>query len=509
MAAWATFTDSLFDVGFGRLHVYADAEAAGVADEEALRCAGMAEGALTHERIASHFRLYKEGQVEDLGAGGDDWPAGLVRYVQQNIDYTRSSAAAKKASDEWWMHVARVLAHTDGIMEGYMRARAEGEPAVTEVDWWLLQSGGDMDDLAGFVKADGSMGATHATMPDQWHDTHHHCTASVFLKHDMGDVWFAQDTWSGYNQMNRIMKDYDFALRVQGASRRTTFSSHPGLSLSMDDFWMMDSGLLVLETTIHTWNTTLYDLHCTPRSVFCWIRVQVANKMSHDGRSWTTNFVRENSGTYNNQYFVLDLNKFTPGKKPEKDLLWAVEQLPGDYEAGDRTEELVRNHYVPGINTPAFERIYNKAGYPDKVKETQCNYWSYWNCSRMRIFQRDAPSVDSYKEFQQFMRINNWQTDPASSGDPAQSILSRYDLRPDECLHQGTMTMCPNAFGGTDSKTTNYQMGRELKFDMISSPQYEEQAAWEFGTGRWAKVKYDGLPALWKFPRVQFGPEQP
>lgn len=51
------------------------------------------------------------------------------------------------------------------------------------------------------------------------------------------------------------------------------------------------------------------------------------------------------------------------------------------------------------------------------------------------------------------MRNNDWAKDPLSNNDPAEAILSRYDLRPVECLHQGTMTMCPNAFGGTDAKT--------------------------------------------------------
>lgn len=49
-------------------------------------------------------------------------------------------------------------------------------------------------------------------------------------------------------------------------------------------------------------------------------------------------------------------------------------------------------------------------------------------------------------------------------------------------------------------------LARRLAFDAISSPQYETQPAWEFGTERWAKVRYDGLPKVWKFPWVQFAP---
>jgi hypothetical protein len=510
-AAWAEFTDSLADVGWGTLHVLTN-PLPGVTDSQILYCAGMVEGVLTHTRIWQHFSIYKNSTLSDLGSTNGEWPAGLVQYIGQNIEYTRAAAAA--GDNLWWQEVASVLAHTEGMREGYRTGREadKGEKDVTEMDWWILQAAGDMDDIGLFVGrkllSQEGFRVPERTKTAEWHDTHHHCTGMVMLRSDWSDLYFSQDAWQAFNFMNRILKSYDFSLHKTPSlgSRVWSFASHPGLSFSMDDFWILDSGLMVLETTMHTWNETLYDLYCTPKSVLCWIRVQVAARLAKDGKSWVENFVRENSGTYNNQYFVVDLNKFTEGKKPTSDLLWAVEQLPGTYEAGDRTKELVDNGYVPSINTPAFSRIYETAGYPQQVEQTQCNYWSYENCSRMQICKRDAQKVASYDQFKAFMRYNRWQTDPLSNGDPAQSILSRYDLRPDDCLHQGTMTMCPHAFGGTDSKTTNAARGRQLKFDAVGSPQYESQTPWQFGTERWKDVLYTGLPEVWKFPWYSFGP---
>jgi hypothetical protein len=49
------------------------------------------------------------------------------------------------------------------------------------------------------------------------------------------------------------------------------------------------------------------------------------------GKQWSKLFAKRNSGTYNNQWMVLDYKKFVPGKdlSDVKGLLWVLEQLPG------------------------------------------------------------------------------------------------------------------------------------------------------------------------------------
>lgn len=461
--------------------------------------------------MSQHYKIYADGILSDFGT--TTWPDDLITYMNDNIDYTNNMISAHAASDPWWRQAGYVVAHTNGILDGYHLYQLAGEQNISYVDMWIYQSAGDMDDISLFISPSNwveTANGKHIKAPsDQWYDTHHHCSGMVFLPSDSSDIYFAQDSWSAINTMNRVLKEYDFQLTEPStASTKWTFSSHPGLGYSMDDFWELDSDLLVLETTLHNWNTTLYELYCTPRTILCWLRVQIANRMSSDGRTWCSNFIRENSGTYNNQYFVVDTKKFTPGTKPTSGLLWAIEQLPGEYEMGDRTAELVANTYVPSYNTPFFTKIYNDAGYPEKVEETQSNYWTYWNNSRMLITERDFASIDSYEAFKSFMRYNDWENDPLSNEDPAESIQSRYDLRPDSCIPSGTMNLCPSAFAGLDAKTTNYQLSQNLMFDAISSPQYETQPVWVFGVGKWADVEWDGLPQVWKFPWIQFAPDK-
>jgi hypothetical protein len=40
----------------------------------------------------------------------------------------------------------------------------------------------------------------------------------------------------------------------------------------------------------------------------------VANRLAVDGKSWTKIFRRHNSGTYNNQWMVVDYKRFLPNK---------------------------------------------------------------------------------------------------------------------------------------------------------------------------------------------------
>lgn len=503
LCAWAEFNDTLSEVGWGSLTVRGNNADA----SEAHYCSGIAEAALTHTRISQHFSVTYDSLLEELGG---TLPLELVAWFEESVAWTRKMATERRGADAYWDAVYNTLRRFDGLAEGYAQLRdpRDDEP-ISVLQFVVLQAAGDLDDLT-FVVSKNRPALRRKISSDAWRDLHHHCTGLIFLEEDNADVYVAHDTWSAYNTMNRILKDYEvLSESTTAAATRWTFSSNAGQLLSMDDFWVLNSGLVVIETTLHTWNTSLYDEYCRPESVLSWIRVNAANMVARNGQEWAKYFNIANSWTYNNQYMVVDTNRFARGKPPREGFLVTTEQVPGHYVVGDRTAELVARRWIPSINTPFFEQVYNASGYPQKVEETQCDYWSYDKCARHLIMKRDVVNkIHSYRDFQAFMRNNDWSKDPLSNSDPAEAILSRYDLRPVECLHQGTMTMCPNAFGGTDAKTTNMALARRLAFDAISSPQYETQPAWEFGTERWAKIRYDGLPKVWKFPWVQFAPIQ-
>ena len=58
-----------------------------------------------------------------------------------------------------------------------------------------------------------------------------------------------------------------------------------------------------------------------------YILCRVANAMATSGAEWADAVGTCNSGTYNNQYMVLDLKLFQPGQELRDNLLWIVEQV--------------------------------------------------------------------------------------------------------------------------------------------------------------------------------------
>merc|ERR1719401_767647 len=85
------------------------------------------------------------------------------------------------------------------------------------------------------------------------------CSALVRLAAGNQDILLGHATWSDYSQMTRIFKYYKFSLR--GAGSVTTLmalSSYPGAVSSTDDFYIMDSGLAIMETSLTLLNPTVW-----------------------------------------------------------------------------------------------------------------------------------------------------------------------------------------------------------------------------------------------------------
>ena len=74
-----------------------------------------------------------------------------------------------------------------------------------------------------------------------------------------------------------------------------SFSS--GFLVSLDDFYLLGSNLMMTQTTNNVFNSSLYDT-VTPSSLLAWQRVRLAHSLAHTGEEWAKTFSKYNSGEW-------------------------------------------------------------------------------------------------------------------------------------------------------------------------------------------------------------------
>jgi hypothetical protein len=253
---------------------------------------------------------------------------------------------------------------------------------------------------------------------------------------------------------------------------------------SKDDFYILDNQMVVLETTNGVMDSKLYQLLSTS-TLLTWQRLPTVNRMARNGDEWTSMIAEYNSGTYCNQWMVLDYKRFTPGYV-QSGLLWVAEQIPGMTQRADVSAVFENQGYWASFNVPYFADIYNISGFAN-AKAKFGDEYSYTMCPRARIFNRDAPTkVNEYKDMRWMMQYNDWKNDPFSLGDPGNAIASRYDLRASNAP----------AFGAIDAKITNSTDAAAMRSHAISGPTQQQPVfSW---TDQW-NATHLGEPTTWNF----------
>jgi len=328
-----------------------------------------------------------------------------------------------------------------------------------------------------------------------------HCSCLIRLTPDKMKLFSSHVTWSGFSTMLRIYKTYKIAFHEPSTKANgVSFSSFPGNLPSGDDFYVTNTNLVVMETTNGVMNASLFR-NVTEQTVPFWIRVVVANRMASNGDEWTTFFSLYNSGTYNNQWMVVDNKLFTPGKDLPAGTLWIAEQIPGYVVRGDVTSVVNQQGSWVSYNVPYFPFVYNISGYPAYYKKYGDDF-SYSQCARAKIFRRDAPKVQTLQDMKNIMRYNQWQTDPLSLDDACKGISARCDLN----SPQKTNTMNPySAFGGIDAKITSNEISGSLQAWAVNGPTWDSQPPFAW-TKEWDSVPHFGQPKVFDFDFVTIKP---
>eukprot|EP00882_Tetradesmus_deserticola_P007826 GHRQ01008238.1.p1 GENE.GHRQ01008238.1~~GHRQ01008238.1.p1 ORF type:complete len:602 (+),score=264.47 GHRQ01008238.1:263-1807(+) len=462
------------------------------------------EAYLTAARINDHHHNLKHYFIHQLNASLEK----PMQWVGQQDQWLRQQVASRPG-DAYWQVQGLLLSQLDGLYEGYSAAMAAADAAGTlPAGEWLsresimfLNSNGELYDLLDMYDAEQAQARLAGMQPDEllMHlALQGKCSALIKVTADLGDIVFGHSTWDSFTAMTRIYKHYQLQLQqVAGgvAGQSLSFSSYPGELASDDDFYLTSSKLVVLETTNHIYNFTILE-GLSPASVPSWQRVRAANLLASNGSAWVDIFKRHNSGTYNNQYMVLDLKRFQPRRQLQQGLLWVAEQLPGMVEAADMTQVLARG-YWPSYNVAFFSDIYERAGYPALIDHAQdkgpqyadpARWLMYQVSPRANIFRRDQGNVQSLDDLKHLMRYNDFQNDALSNGQPVASVCSRGDLAKKGAIPKGCY----------DTKVSSYSMALAMESEVVGGPTAQGQPEFEWGDN-WDGFAHRGMPDRYNF----------
>eukprot|EP01121_Diplochlamys_sp_Union-15-3_P000252 TRINITY_DN10254_c0_g1_i2.p1 TRINITY_DN10254_c0_g1~~TRINITY_DN10254_c0_g1_i2.p1 ORF type:complete len:540 (-),score=62.92 TRINITY_DN10254_c0_g1_i2:125-1744(-) len=390
------------------------------------------------------------------------------------------------ANDSYWQQVSFIQTQLNGIYSGYNLDHPS--TPISYEDFLMLNSFPDILDIVNFVSVEDRIDWYNidSKQAERLFTERTHCSSLTKLLPGNKDIFSGHTTWIFFSMLNRIFKHIVFPQTENpNVTPGYSFSSYPGQLQSADDFYVLSNKLAVIETSISVFNTKLYNL-CTPQSLLSWQRTLLANRLAQSGSQWSSIFSKFNSGTYNNEWLILDFNKFSPGSLPESGFLHIVDQAPGQVFSQDVTPIFNNKGYWPSYNIPFISAAYDLLGYPEMVK-AHGDFYSYDNTVRANIFRRNHTMVSDLQTMKSMMQYNNFQSDPLAEGQPTGAIASRFDLAPTS----------PMPFGGTDSKIVSSESILDRVVFGICGPTHDQQTPFD-----WSKFPdwpHYGQPTVWNF----------
>lgn len=521
--AWGSFADTLPQLGWSSLTVHTSA-VEGVAEGSKMYAAGAIEGYLTAQRI----REFHDNSriLLDMNPENKQRLPALKQALATLVTALAGAADLKAQPQSAFDAQARLgLLQTWGIRDGYQLALASlpalaGEKPLSMVDMFILNSDGVIDELLSKYGADAegvallqrrSAGHRAARQRRQRRGPAGHCTGLVRLAEDRSELYFGHTTWEGFSEMTRVWKVYDFPL--QGvAAKKISFSSYPGCISSTDDYYLMDSGLAVTETTL---NIPLQQDYPTGAAVPDFIRIMVANRLSRSADEWVHAMTDSATGTYSSQWLVLDYKKFSPGADLPNSTFYVLEQAPGISHFQDMTDVLQKDGYWASFDRAFFDDVRARTGDADMEKysledadQAEAETYSKDRTPRAQIIRQTARTVNSLSQMRAELTRNRGTEEPVDQPtlrQPRYAISARDDLKDSDHIDPDG-----SPDGGVDAKVTSYCLFQDLVAEAVSSPSHDNLPPfrWTGATGSelWPGYPHEGLPNVANFDWVRAGP---
>ncbi len=581
LIARAKYTKSLGQIGWSRLYIETFDSASAEIQSWA---AGFLEGKLCANEILDFYKNLVGIHSKEASYLKDVFD--YYKKVEESIRFRTSKshlASITKGQDlEYWISVAMVQAQSDGLLAGYNTIMKTQPLSFAQI--YFINADGEVPELLSVFKykKESQTGYRSYSFRESnlrneknkfsktylkehfgtedpemvWNQLMQksHCSALIKLLPDSSgsikDVAVGHTTWDSYSEMHRIFKMYKFSFTMyDGVKKDSTisFSSYPGTLTSTDDFYLLNKQIVVLETTLEMLDRSLYGRKIPDANehVPNYIRILVSNRLARSGKEWTDIFQRNNGGTYNSQWMVLDYGRFDNGLDSNKfnsfdissqngptnkesifanfhdsrsktvqdvhlnnlsnfmssfsfkqretlneGFFFVLEQIPGYIEVKDMTKHLLEKGFWASYNRPYFEKIYKDAGYYDMMRHYGSTY-SYDDNPRAQLIKSRVNLIKDLDDFRALMQLNQ----NTKKDDHINTISPRYDLASNAELRRPA--------GGIDTKVVNLRMAQEQTVFAISGPSIQGGSP-PFNWSDWPHEPHYGLPEYWNFSWVEF-----
>jgi hypothetical protein len=435
--------------------------------------AGFLEGSLFVNETTAFWYNYKAvtSIINPLNASLEAFLNDHLTWVAENV---------KTNNSVYWQTVGWFYRQMEGFAAGY-NSQNPPEP-FTFMTVLLLNLQGDIWDIWSYISP--------PTMEELRirNQKGSHCSSFIKWLPDGSDLYSSHTTWSSYTTLYRVFKIYNFTVN-EWPGKTVLQSGYPLVISSVDDYYQTTETLLMsTETTLSVNNPSVYKA-VTPHGLFAFLRAPLANRLATSAKDWTTLMGEYNSGTYNNQWIVVDYKLFNASNPLDPDTLWVSEQMPGFYTAASQTQTLEYGIF-PSYNMAMYPETQVLAGMAAAIAQWGVSQ-SYDLAPRANIFRRDGNKAQSFSDAQSLLRYNNWKNDPLSGGNPWGAIAARGDLA----------TTGYQAEGAIDGKITNNTLIRAGQVSIIAGPTYQQQPVFCWSTARpsVAATPHEGQPDCFDF----------
>ena len=492
--ATAFYTNSLLEVGWDKLAITTNSM---FSDELQAEAAGRLEGELTSERIYYHYLNIK-----------DDFPIDekISEFLEKQESFVYDSIQNSGKNDPILYNAYLIKIQYNALMNQY-NSIVEPTRVLTKNNFHQINYVAEIPDLIDkfkvekYGKTDYSKMSKEELFNNFLNKTH--CSALFKVKNDLSEIYFGHNTWNTYYSTIRIIKEYNLNYNNRWVkSKNIIFTSYPATMSSLDDFYIASHGLIVIETTNVLYNETMLD-DIIPESLFTCERAMISNRISNSSKEWAENFVKYNSGTYNNQFMVLDKNKVDLlNKKIDIDAFYIAETLPG-FTKYNNVTNFLKFGYWSSYNVPFDKEIYEKAEIQKIIdlNPALATSLDYDNCARTKIFRREQSSATNLEDFMKLMRFNKYKTDPYSEGNPSNSISARSDLN----------GRCSGAYDSKVGVLSEFSNGK-IKIHMIGGPTWNEEEgiepfSWNNADEKCKNHSHFMLPEIYNYDWIEYDSE--